>query len=294
MFTAHGTFLNEATGLHDSFVKECISRCSGEGAVVLMDTNPENPTHTVKVNYIDNDGQLLDDGSVNIRAFHFTLDDNIFLSKRYVESIKKSTPSGMYYKRDIEGIWVSAEGVVYQDFDSDLNYISKDDLSKYTFEKYMVGVDFGWEHYGSMVVIGKTTEADYIVLEEQAYKHKDIQSWIDIAKQLQQKYSPNKKLNFYCDYARPDYIDALRKAGIKAEKANKAVLEGISAIASLIKTRKLLVVKENVKVFNEEIYNYVWKSGKDEPVKQWDDVLDSIRYSIFTDMNYKPKLSVFK
>ena len=42
-FTAYGAFLNEATTLHDSFVKEVISRCSGEGARIYMDTNPENP-----------------------------------------------------------------------------------------------------------------------------------------------------------------------------------------------------------------------------------------------------------
>ncbi|MBL3628934.1 PBSX family phage terminase large subunit, partial [Bacillus sp. RHF6] len=45
-FTSAGAFLNEATALHDSFVKEVISRCSYKGAMVMMDTNPENPMHT--------------------------------------------------------------------------------------------------------------------------------------------------------------------------------------------------------------------------------------------------------
>ena len=54
-------------------------------------------------------------------------------------------------------------------------------------------------------------------------------------------------------------------------------------IASLFKTNKLLILEDNVDVFKKEIYNYVWKSGKDEPIKQNDDVLDSLRYAIYTD-----------
>lgn len=102
-FTSAGALLNEATTLHDTFVKEAISRCSYDGARIFMDTNPENPTHTVKVDYIDKDGQLLSNGQLNIKAFNFTLYDNTFLNKEYVESIEASTPSGMFYDRDILG-----------------------------------------------------------------------------------------------------------------------------------------------------------------------------------------------
>ena len=72
-FTSYGAFLNEATTLHNTFVKECISRCSGEGARIYMDTNPENPMHTVKTDYVDKSGQRLENGQLNIKAFQFTL-----------------------------------------------------------------------------------------------------------------------------------------------------------------------------------------------------------------------------
>ena len=100
-FTAYGAFLNEATTLHDTFIKECISRCSGEGARIYMDTNPENPMHTVKTDYIDKSGQRLDNGQLNIQSFQFTLYDNTFLNKEYVKSIEASTPTGMFFDRDI-------------------------------------------------------------------------------------------------------------------------------------------------------------------------------------------------
>ena len=277
-FTSYGAFLNEATTLHDTFIKEAISRCSGEGARIYMDTNPENPTHTVKVDYVDKSGQLLSNGQLNIKAFNFTLYDNTFLNKEYVESIEASTPTGMFYDRDILGIWVASEGVVYQDFNKDVHYIKEANTG---FKKYFVGVDFGWEHYGSMVVMGLGLDNKYYLLKEYAYQHKDIDEWINIAKDIVKEYG---SINFYCDTARPDYINKLKVSGIRAINARKEVLEGISTIATLFKTNKLLILEDNVNIFKTEIYNYVWAKGKDEPVKANDDVLDSLRYAIYTDM----------
>ena len=278
-FTSYGAFLNEATTLHDSFVKEAISRCSGEGARIYMDTNPENPTHTVKTDYVDKDGQKLSNGQLNIKAFNFTLYDNTFLNKEYIESIEASTPTGMFYDRDILGVWVASEGVVYKDFNKDIHYIK--DLNNIDIVKYFCGVDFGWEHFGSIVVVGKDINNNYYLIKEYAYQHKDIEEWINIAKDIKVQYG---NINFYCDHARPDYIDKLRRNNIRAINANKNVLEGISTIATLFKTNKLLVLEDKVNLFKKEIYNYVWAKGKDEPIKQNDDVLDSLRYAIYTDI----------
>lgn len=277
-FTSYGAFLNEATTLHDSFIKEAISRCSGEGSRVYMDTNPENPTHSVKVDYVDKDGQMLSNGQLNIKAFNFTLYDNTFLNKEYVESIEASTPSGMFFDRDILGIWVASEGVVYQDFNKDIHYIKEANTE---FKKVFCGVDFGWEHYGSIVVVGLGLDNRYYLIKEYAYKHKDIEYWISIAKEIIKEYG---NINFYCDYARPDYVHKLQINGIRAINAKKDVLEGISTIATLFKSNKLFILEDNVNVFKSEIYNYVWAKGKDEPIKSSDDVLDSLRYAIYTDM----------
>lgn len=67
-----GALLNEGTALHDSFLKEVISRCSYMGARVLINTNSENPAHLVKTVYINKNGQILDSGRINIREYHFT------------------------------------------------------------------------------------------------------------------------------------------------------------------------------------------------------------------------------
>lgn len=277
-FTSAGAFLNEATTLHDSFVKEVISRCSYTGARIYMDTNPENPSHTVKKDYIDHDGQRLENGQLNIRSFHFTLFDNDKLDPEYVESIVASTPSGMFSDRDIYGKWVSAEGVVYRDFNESKHYV--DSVDNVNFVKYFAGVDWGYEHHGTVVVIGLDDKGTYYLLEEVAKQHREIEWWCDIALDIKERYG---NIPFYCDTARPEYLTAFRNKGLKAVKAKKEVLAGIGEVARLFKQDRFKIVEDNVELFKEEIYMYSWNERTGEPNKVNDDVLDSVRYAIYSD-----------
>ncbi|MFV9833439.1 PBSX family phage terminase large subunit [Bacillus stercoris] len=280
-FTSAGAFLNEATALHDSFVKEVISRCSYKGAMVMMDTNPENPMHTVKTDYIDKDGQRLKNGRLNIRSFHFSLFDNNFLDPEYVESIVASTPSGMFTDRDIYGYWVAPEGVIYKDFKKDIHYISSKELEnrKVNFTKYFAGVDWGYEHPGSIVVIGQDDQGCFYLLEEHCKQHEEIDYWVKVAKDIKERYG---NINFYCDTARPEHIVRFRREKLRAFDADKAVVSGIEEVARLFKRDLLFIVEDKVSRFKKEIFMYVWNPNTGEPVKEWDDVLDSIRYAIYT------------
>lgn len=286
-FTAAGALLNEGTALHDTFVKEVISRCSYPDARVLIDTNPENPMHPVKTDYIDKTGERLKNGRLNIKAFHFTLFDNIFLDKEYVESIIASTPSGMYTDRDIYGRWVAPEGIVYKDFNEKVHYISESELRQVNMVKYLAGVDWGYEHYGSIVVLGKDDNGNWYLVEEHAKQHQEIDYWVKIAKGIKERYG---NIYFYCDGARPEHVDRFKRERFRAENANKAVLSGIEEVAKLLKNEKLFIV-ENVERFKEEIFMYVWNSTTGEPVKKWDDVLDALRYGIYSEIS-KPKATI--
>lgn len=279
-FTAYGALLNEGTSLNDMFVKECISRCSGEGARIYIDTNPENPTHFVKKDYINKSGDRLSNGQLNIKAFHFTLFDNDKLSDEYIDSIVKSTPAGMFTDRDIYGKWVSAQGVIYSMWRDDQNIIKKKDLKDYNFIRYFAGVDWGFKHYGVINLFGKTDTGEVVLIKEYAYTGKHIDYWLDVAKAIKAKYGD---IFFYADSARPEYIEAFQVAGFKCINAKKAVLAGISHMANLIHNKKFLIVDEDTSLIKEEVYNYVWKEGTDEPIKEMDDSLDSARYGVFTD-----------
>lgn len=272
--TSFGAYINEGTVANEEVFNEIKSRCSGEGARILVDTNPDQPEHWLKTNFVDKT-----DGKV-IQSFHYKLDDNIFLSERYRENIKKSTPSGVFYDRDINGLWVSADGLVYQDFNKDIHYISKDKLNDINFVRYFAGVDWGYEHFGAIVVIGEDDRGNLYLLEEYSAQHKEIDYWINKANSIKKKYG---NIKFYCDSARPEHLAAFKRNGIKAFNADKAVLSGVEAVAKRIKTNTLFVVYDNVNLFRKEIFMYAWNKNTGEPIKKWDDVLDALRYAIYTD-----------
>ena len=189
----------------------------------------------------------------------------------------------MFYDRDINGAWVSADGMVYPDFDQEVHYVSMADVPLDKIVRWFVGVDFGWEHYGSFVLIGKTDDGVYYLVKEWAAQHRHIDQWVEIGLQIKENLG---NINFYCDSARPEYIQKMRVAGLRALNARKEVMAGISEVASLYKQKRLFIVKENAPRFQEEIYGYVWKEGADDPVKENDDTQDAIRYGIYSDLKY--------
>lgn len=271
--TAYGAYINEGSIAEESVFDEIKSRCSGEGARILVDTNPDHPEHWLLKDYILNPDE-------NIRGYHFELDDNSFLSERYRKNIKSSTPSGMFYDRNIKGLWVSGDGVVYQDFDKDLHAITRQEAEQFKFVEYIAGVDWGYEHYGSIVVIGITADGTHVVLEEHAHQHKEIDFWETVQKKIMIKYGVN--IPFYPDTARPEYVYRFSENSKHVYNANKSVMVGIEMVAGLIKQNKFFIVYDECPRFQQEIYNYVWHNTKDEPIKQFDDVMDSIRYAVLS------------
>ena len=282
--TSFGAYINEGTMANEEVFNEIKARCSGEGARILIDTNPDQPEHWLKVNFIDKA-----DGKV-IQEFHYELDDNTFLSERYRNNVKASTPSGMFYDRDIKGLWVSAEGIVYKDFRKDTHYIKQSDLKNVKFAKYFAGVDWGYEHYGSIVVIGKDDKNNLYLLEEYSKQHEEIDYWVDIGNKVKSKYG---NIVFYCDTARPEHIARFKKEKLRAKNANKSRLSGIEVVAKGFKTNTLKVVEDNVDLFKKEIFMYAWDRKSGEPIKLWDDVLDALRYAIYTECQ-NGGLSIFK
>lgn len=275
--TAFGAYVNEASLANEKVFKEIISRCSGDGARIVFDTNPDNPEHWLKKEYIDSKSE-------NIISYHFELDDNTFLSPRYIQNIKESTPSGMFYDRDIRGLWVTGEGVVYSDFDSNKHFIN--DVDNVEFETYIAGVDWGYSHFGSIVVFGIDKLNNWYLLEEHAKQFKEIDYWADVALDIKTRYG---NINFYCDSARPEHVERFRRERIRAINADKSVLSGIEEVARLIKLGRFFVVSDKVKVFKKEIYNYVWDEKTGNPVKENDDVMDSMRYAIYSHMRLKAR-----
>lgn len=271
--TSFGAYINEASLANQEVFDEIKARCSGPGARIIADTNPDHPEHWLLKDYIKSQAS-------GIMSFHFGLDDNTFLDPRYVKQIKETTPKGMFYDRGVKGLWVSGEGVVYPQFDRKRHTITRAEAERMSFDRYFAGVDWGWEHWGAIVPVGVKGNA-YYVIEEYAGQHKHIDNWIMIAKDIIRRFG---NIPFYCDPARPEHIAAFQNTGIRAFMANNRVLSGIEAIATLMGNDLFYIVYDEAPRFREEIYKYIWKKNTGEPLKENDDVLCAIRYGIYSDM----------
>lgn len=270
--TAFGAYINEASLAHPSVFDEIKSRCSGEGARILSDTNPDNPEHWLLKDYIQNDDE-------SIISYHFELDDNTFLSERYRKNIKATTPSGMMYDRNILGLWVSGDGLVYQDFDKKIHTMTQDELKQIPMKQYFAGVDWGYEHHGVIVVFGMGYDDRFYLIEEHAKQHVFIEDWVRIAHDIKVRYGD---IPFYCDSARSEHVAKFDEEGINAIFADKRIMRGVELVAHYYKNNRIRIVYDACPRFASEIYNYAWDTKKDLPIKEYDDVMDAMRYALLT------------
>src|SRR5690606_9525321 len=143
--TLAGAYGDEIALWPDSFFTMLLSRLSVPGARFIGTTNPDSPYHWLKTSYLDRAGEL------GLRRWHFSLEDNPNLDPAYVEALKKEYV-GLWYKRFILGLWVQAEGAVYDMWDDEI-YAVDEVPSQFT--RYYVGVDYGTSNPTVFLLVGQ-------------------------------------------------------------------------------------------------------------------------------------------
>lgn len=279
--TAYGWYGNEATLQHLNTYREAMQRCSGVGARIILDTNPDCPNHHIYKELITKNGEMLNSGKRNIASHHFRLDDNTFLNPDYIESLKKTTPSGMWYDRNIEGLWVAADGLIYKDFNAKYHVVNPNEIPN--IKSYFMGMDWGFEHYGALILFGLAENNAVFALEEVYEREKGMDFWTDMAKRYTRQYG---YLPIYCDTARPEFLREFKKAGTNAKMANKNVIEGITFVATLIKNSRYFISSKCKNLIREK-QAYVWNQTSliEKPIEKDDDTQDAERYALFSHLN---------
>lgn len=274
--TSYGAYINEASLAVEDVFQEIVSRCSVEHSHIIADTNPDNPQHWLKTKFIDNE-----DPKARTVYYHFTIDDNPTLAPDYVESLKASK-SGMFYERDILGLWVTGEGVVYSDFDKSTMVINRDKLPDNL--TYTAGVDWGFDHPTAIMVVGHDDKGNYYLVDEAYGQLQQVDPhWIGVAQEFRKKYGAS--MPFWCDTARTEHIRNFQQHHINAKYGYKNVLDGVEKVAALIKQHKFYVVEGAAPNFINEIYQYVWDEKTGAPVKDHDHAQDAVRYCIATPLH---------
>ena len=141
--TLAGALVDEITLMQKAMFVQLLGRLSVPGAKLFGTTNPDNPAHWLKTDYIDRADEL----GWNVQ--HFTMRDNPGLTPEYIEA-KEREFTGLYYRRFILGEWVAAEGAIYPMFDRDQHVVDFLDLPPTTMA-LGVGVDYGTTNASSAI-----------------------------------------------------------------------------------------------------------------------------------------------
>ncbi|WP_205739204.1 PBSX family phage terminase large subunit [Halocella sp. SP3-1] len=282
--TAAGSLADQVELFPENFVKTLIDRCSIEGSRHWWNCNPEGPYHFLKKDYIDKADMK------KILHMHFTLDDNLTLSEDIKKRYKRMH-EGVWYQRNILGLWVLAEGLVYDMFDCDVHIVSKLPDMK----QHWIGVDYGTANDTVFLLIGLGTDNKLYIIDEWRWGRKtkgksktDVQLRIELQKFIN-KHNVMPKWIFI-DPSAASFITELfqhRKefpAFKRVAKANNDVKDGIRRVSSLLGALNLFI-HERCEGTIEEFQSYSWdekaqERGKDEPIKEHDHGLDGLRYII--------------
>lgn len=298
--TAAGAYADEAALFPQSFIDQMIARCSVDGWKIWMNCNPEGPHSYIKTEFIDKAKKK------RVYHLHFTMDDNLSLSPKRKAAYKRSWSVGsVFYKRFILGLWVAADGLIYQQFaDNPKDYIVTSSWLKETDERdrlkneimyAVIGVDFGGTKSAhSFTLTGFTKGYKQVVVLDEYYCKKRINpkqlqdDFIDFVRRAQSKY---KVYEAYCDSAEQTLIAGLEMACVQAHVAIdiKNAIKGpindrIAFYNSLIAQERWKIMghcKHIIEAFEQAVYDDRKKSQDvrlDDGVMNVDS-LDSTEYS---------------
>ena len=302
--TLAGAYVDEATLLPDeSFWAMLITRHITTfplGAKIFATTNPDSPQHWLRKNY------LLRPEETKLRSWHFTLDDNPILSDEAKTDLKNSL-SGLFYKRFIDGLWVAAEGAIYDMLD-----LETDGKHRVRWEqvpvltRFFLGIDYGDLNPFHAVLIGLGVDNRLYVVGEWRYSGREAQRQMEqteyeaaLRRWLEHGAGIPDDVTIQGGTVWPERIavdpsaagfrNVLRNRGWTGltttdEQINR-VRDGIRNVASLLGIGRLVFVQDAAPHLEGELLGYVWdekaaEKGEDSPMKVDDHGPDALRYDI--------------
>lgn len=106
--------------------------------------NPENQNHWLKKDFLDK----VEEKGLDVYVQHYTIFDNPFLPKEFVDNLCKEYEGTVFYDRLILGLWKNAEGIIYRQFADDPSKFIKDEAvdengNRINFMIISIGIDYG-------------------------------------------------------------------------------------------------------------------------------------------------------
>jgi len=205
--------------------------------------------------------------------------DNTFLPDGYIKSMEESYDVD-WTRRYLKGEWFNFEGLVYSEFDRSVHV---GDYRGNVYNTYYGGFDFGFKNPSCLLIIAKDSDDNLIVLQELYQSGLTLTELGDRVGEMVKPFLGNFR-KVFADPSMPIAIEEIKKH-CRCEAGNNDVLNGITAVKSLFKTRKLFVDRCCVNLIRElESYQYEKDSRtkvfSESPVKRDDHAVDALRYAI--------------
>lgn len=281
----------EANALTEDDYNELLGRLRGSAAPwrqVLLTTNPDGPMHWIKT-------RLIDGGEATVH--YSSAADNLALPAEYKETLASIT--GVLGMRLREGMWVQAEGVVYDGWSDALHMIDRMPEGWHAWRKIRV-IDFGYVN--PFVCQWYAIDPD-----GRLYRYRELYMTKRTVSEHAAKINLLSQGEHYeatvCDHDAEDRA-TLKMAGISSVNAIKDVSRGIQAVqqrlarghddkprlfllkGALVERDSALVEERKPTCTEQEFPGYIWQTtpdgrpDKEEPLKIFDHGMDATRYAV--------------
>ncbi|AKQ08568.1 terminase large subunit [Bacillus phage PBC5] len=291
-------YIDEASLMPEVVFEELVGRLSSKHAKLLATTNPDSPNHWLLKQYVENE-EAKDDW----RRFSFLLEDNLSLDEEYIVRIKRQYRGlPARYKRMILGLWVIAEGIIYQAFDQDRHVKTTAEIeAKYGKpRRSFIGCDYGVENATVFLLINEYRwkgKAYYHIAKEYYYSGREsmrTKTTSEFGKDFAKFCQGHRITHVIIDPSAAALKTEIDQNSIKREagsfylvqNASNEVIEGIQTVANLYADDALTIDPTCTNLIRENM-SYSWdakaqEKGEDKPVKVDDHCQDAKRYGMHT------------
>lgn len=278
--TLAGVLFDEVVLMPRSFVEQALARCSVSGSRFWFNCNPGSPEHWFYTEWVKKTAER------NILYLHFTMEDNLSLDET-VKARYERMYSGVFYDRYIRGLWVSADGLIYDCFDVHQHVLQQ---LPPTEGSCYISIDYGTRNPTAFLLWQRESGSQrWIVLKEYYWdgrkrmRQKTDGEYADDLRAFMDGYSVRYVV---VDPSAASFITELRNRGISVQQADNKVLDGIRTVSELLKSGQLAVHQSCTNTIRE-FRSYIWDDkaaaqGVDKPVKENDHAMDALRYFVST------------
>lgn len=276
--TLAGVLLDEVVLMPRSFVEQALTRCSGDGAKLWFSCNPGSPQHWFYLEWIKRHKER------NALYLHFEMTDNPGLSEKTLERYQNMF-TGVFYDRYIRGLWVLAEGLVY-DFGEE-NIVDKVPESG----EYYISCDYGTLNpfsAGLWCWDGETATRirEYYYSGRAENRNKTDEEYYT---ELEKLAGELPVISIIVDPSAASFIEVIKRhEKFKVRKAVNDVLPGIATTARYLRSGALKIHRSCEDAIREfGLYRWDEKYTEDRPIKENDHAMDDTRYFAMTVLRRK-------